>query len=60
MKKNIIFGLIIVSFVLAGCKQEAKDTKEASTEVLKRIVRWAGSGYRDTGTEHAKPQAESD
>ena len=37
MKKNIIFGLIIVSFVLAGCKQEAKDAKEASTEVLKEL-----------------------
>ena len=37
MKKNIIFGLIIVSFVLAGCKQEAKDAKEASTEVTKEL-----------------------
>ena len=58
MKKNILFGLIILSFVLAGCKQDVKEEKEASTEVTKE--RWAGSGYRDTGTEHAKPQAESD
>ena len=46
MKKNIIFGLIIVSFVLAGCKQEAKDTKEASTEVLKEL-----SGGQEAVTE---------
>ena len=46
MKKNIIFGLIIVSFVLAGCKQEAKDAKEASTEVLKEL-----SGGQETVTE---------
>lgn len=46
MKKNIIFGLIVVSFVLAGCKQEAKDTKEASTEVLKEL-----SGGQEAVTE---------
>jgi hypothetical protein len=46
MKKNIIFELIIVSFVLAGCKQEAKDTKEASTEVLKEV-----SGGQEAVTE---------
>ena len=46
MKKNIIFGLIIVSFVLAGCKQEAKDAKEASTEVLKEL-----SGGQEAVTE---------
>ena len=47
MKKNIIFGLIIVSFVLAGCKQEAKDAKEASTEVLKEL-----SGGQEAVTRH--------
>lgn len=46
MKKNIIFGLIIVSFVLAGQKQEAKDAKEASTEVLKEL-----SGGQEAVTE---------
>ncbi len=46
MKKNIIFGLIVVSFVLAGCKQEVKDTKEASTEVLKEL-----SGGQEAVTE---------
>ena len=35
MKKNILFGLIILSFVLAGCKQDVKEEKEASTEVTK-------------------------
>ena len=29
MRKNILFGLIILSFVLAGCKQDAKEEKEA-------------------------------
>ena len=46
MKKNIIFGLLIVSLVLAGCKQEAKDAKEASTEVLKEL-----SGGQEAVTE---------
>ena len=46
MKKNILFGLIILSFVLAGCKQEAKDAKEASTEVLKEL-----SGGQEAVTE---------
>ena len=34
MKKNILFGLIILSFVLAGCKQDVKEEKEASTDCL--------------------------
>ena len=37
MKKNILFGLIILSFVLAGCKQDVKEEKEASTEVTKEL-----------------------
>ena len=37
MKKNIIFGLIIVSFVLAGCKQDAKEEKEAIQKQLESI-----------------------
>lgn len=28
MKKNILFGLIILSFVLAGCKQDVKEEKK--------------------------------
>ncbi len=28
MKKNILFGLIILSFVLAGCKQDVKKKKK--------------------------------
>ena len=35
MKKNILFGLIILSFVLAGCKQDVKEEKEAGLENLK-------------------------
>ena len=38
MKKNILFGLIILSFVLAGCKQDVKEEKEASTEVTKELA----------------------
>ena len=34
MKKNILFGLIILSYLLAGCKQDVKEEKEASTEKL--------------------------
>ena len=58
MKKNILFGLIILSFVLAGCKQDVKEEKEASTEVTKELpggqeeVRHGT--YRDTGTEYTK------
>ena len=37
MKKNILFGPIILSFVLEGCKQDVKEEKEASTEVTKEL-----------------------
>ena len=37
MKKNILFGLIILSFVLAGCKQDAKEEKEAIQKQLESI-----------------------
>ena len=37
MKKNIVFGLIILSFVLAGCKQDVKEEKAAPTEVTKEL-----------------------
>ena len=49
MKKNILFGLIIISFVLAGCKQDAKEEKEASTEVTKEL-----SGGQEEVTEAAE------
>ena len=48
MRKNILFGLIILSFVLAGCKQDAKEEKEASTEVTKEL-----SGGQEEVTETA-------
>ena len=35
MRKNILFGLIILSFVLAGCKQDAKEEKEAIKAEIK-------------------------
>ena len=37
MRKNILFGLIILSFVLAGCKQDAKEEKEAIQKQLESI-----------------------
>ena len=46
MRKNILFGLIILSFVLAGCKQDAKEEK--STEVTKEL-----SGGQEEVTETA-------
>ena len=34
MKKNILFGLIILSFVLAGCKQDVKEEKEDISSLI--------------------------
>lgn len=54
MKKNILFGLIIISFVLAGCKQDAKEEKEASTEVSKEL-----SGGQEEVTETPEQNTQS-
>lgn len=54
MKKNILFGLIILSFVLAGCKQDAKEEKEASTEVTKEL-----SGGQEEVTETPEQNTQS-
>ena len=34
MRKNILFGLIILSFVLAGCKQDAKEEKDSDRKAF--------------------------
>ena len=54
MKKNILFGLTIISFVLAGCKQDAKEEKEASTEVSKEL-----SGGQEEVTETPEQNTQS-
>ena len=54
MKKNILFGLIILSFVLAGCKQDVKEEKEASTEVTKEL-----SGGQEEVTETPEQKTQS-
>ena len=54
MKKNILFGLIILSFVLAGCKQDVKEEKEASTEVTKEL-----SGGQEEVTETPEQNTQS-
>ena len=54
MKKNILFGLIIISSVLAGCKQDAKEEKEASTEVSKEL-----SGGQEEVTETPEQNTQS-
>lgn len=53
MKKNILFGLIILSFVLAGCKQDVKEEKEASTEVTKELP-GGQEEVTETPTEYTK------